>query len=112
MSDLDDQLKKAEKDLADLKNGSEAEKAELQKQINSLKEQLDEANAKVTVLKAEKERLTEEKNIPADRTEKSSGRCSEEKSRGSRSTQKSSGRREESQRRTAETERCHDTENR
>mgnify|MGYP000729634215 FL=1 len=27
------------KDLADLKNGSEAEKAELQKQINSLKEQ-------------------------------------------------------------------------
>ena len=61
MSDLDDQLKKAEKDLADLKNGSEAEKAELQKQINSLKEQLDEANAKVTVLKAEKERLTEEK---------------------------------------------------
>ena len=26
------------------------------------------------------------KNIPADRTEKSSGRCSEEKSRGSRST--------------------------
>ena len=45
----------------DLKNGSEAEKAELQKQINSLKEQLNEANAKVTVLKAEKERLTEEK---------------------------------------------------
>ncbi len=28
-------------------NGSEAEKAELQKQINSLKEQLDEANAKL-----------------------------------------------------------------
>lgn len=53
---------KAEKDLADLKNGSEAEKAELQKQINSLKEQLNEANAKVTVLKAEKERLTEEKH--------------------------------------------------
>ena len=60
-SDLDAQLKKAEKDLADLKNGSEAEKAELQTQISSLKEQLDEANAKITVLKAEKERMTGEK---------------------------------------------------
>ena len=61
VADLTTELAKAEKDLKDLKDGSDAEKAELQKKISSLNEQLDEANAKVTVLKAEKERLEGEK---------------------------------------------------
>lgn len=54
-------IKKAQKDLEDQPDISEAEKTKLQQQIDNWKGQLSAAETKVTFLQAEKDRLTGEK---------------------------------------------------
>ena len=61
VNDLTEKIKHAQKAIEEQPGISEAEKTKLQQQIADWKEQLGTAEAKVTFLQAEKDRLTEEK---------------------------------------------------
>ena len=76
-----------------------------------MKEQLDEANAKITVLKAEKERMTGEKESLQAEIKKAQEDAAKKKAEEAEALRKAQEE-EKKAKKNAETERCHDTENR